>query len=108
MPYCMYFHKGLALHGSADIPGYRASHGCVRMFTGDAKWLNQEWVVIGNEANHYVGTRVVIRPIVSGKILAVPQSASNAPLKSRRPAEPASNAWKDPDLAGDSAAQSLQ
>ncbi len=43
MPYCMYFHNGYALHGSYEVPGYNASHGCVRMFVNDAKWLNQEF-----------------------------------------------------------------
>ncbi len=44
MPYCMFFHGGYALHGSYDVPGYNASHGCVRMFVSDAKWLNLEFV----------------------------------------------------------------
>lgn len=43
MPYCMYFHGGFALHGSYEVPGYNDSHGCVRMFVNDAKWLNQEF-----------------------------------------------------------------
>lgn len=43
MPYCMFFHGGYALHGSYEVPGYNASHGCVRMFIGDAKWLNEEF-----------------------------------------------------------------
>jgi len=43
MPYCMYFHGGMALHGSYEVPGYNASHGCVRMFVNDAQWLNQEF-----------------------------------------------------------------
>ena len=43
MPYCMFFHKGFALHGSYDVPGYNASHGCIRLFVKDAKWLNQEF-----------------------------------------------------------------
>jgi len=43
MPYCMFFHGGYALHGSYEVPGYNASHGCVRMFVKDAKWLNQEF-----------------------------------------------------------------
>ena len=61
MPYCMFFHKGYALHGSEDIPGYRASHGCVRMFTRDAKWLNYEFA----ESDHgdSPGTKVVNRPV---------------------------------------------
>lgn len=44
MPYCMFFHGGFALHGSYEVPGYHASHGCVRMFINDAKWLNEEFV----------------------------------------------------------------
>lgn len=43
MPYCMYFHGGFALHGSYEVPGYNASHGCVRMFVNDARWLNQDF-----------------------------------------------------------------
>jgi hypothetical protein len=44
MPYCMFFNGGFALHGSYDVPGYNASHGCVRLFVKDAKWLNLEFV----------------------------------------------------------------
>ncbi len=65
MPYCMFFHKGFALHGANDIPGYRASHGCVRMFERDAKWLNHEFVETGNESNDYLGTKVVVRPVTN-------------------------------------------
>ncbi|KTD66119.1 L,D-transpeptidase [Legionella spiritensis] len=65
MPYCMYFHKGFAMHGSDDIPGYRASHGCVRMFTRDAMWMNHHFVELANERNNYMGTKVVIRPVLS-------------------------------------------
>lgn len=46
MPYCMFFHDGFALHGSKELPGYNASHGCVRMYKEDAKWLNEEFVDI--------------------------------------------------------------
>lgn len=44
MPYCMHFHGGYALHGSPTVPGFNASHGCVRMFVEDAEWLNHEFV----------------------------------------------------------------
>ena len=96
MPYCMYFHKGLALHGSTDIPGYRASHGCVRMFTGDAKWLNEEWVETPNEHNQFIGTKVVIRPVATplGKTF----NTATSPRARRQPS--ASNAWKNPDAFG--------
>lgn len=65
MPFCMYFHKGFALHGSDDIPGYRASHGCVRMFTRDAIWLNKDFVITASERNNYAGTKVVVRPLTT-------------------------------------------
>lgn len=64
MPYCMFFHKGFALHGSPDIPGYRASHGCVRMFTQDAHWLNEHFVELSSERNNFMGTTVTVRPIL--------------------------------------------
>ncbi len=44
MPYCMFFNGGYAMHGSYDVPGVNASHGCVRMFIPDAQWLNQEFI----------------------------------------------------------------
>lgn len=47
MPYCMFFYKGFALHGSYELPGFNASHGCVRIYPADAKWLNQEFTHIG-------------------------------------------------------------
>ncbi len=55
MPYCMFFHHGFALHGSHDVPGYNASHGCVRLFVNDAKWLNQEFTA-------HEKTKVIIQP----------------------------------------------
>lgn len=67
MPYCMYFHKGFALHGSDDMPGYRASHGCVRMFVRDAKWLNEEFVDTSTEKNNNMGTKVVVRPVIASE-----------------------------------------
>ncbi len=58
MPYCMHFFRGFALHGSDSVPGYRASHGCVRMFKEDARWLNEEFITLpGGDSQ---GTRVII------------------------------------------------
>lgn len=48
MPYCMAFYKGYVIHGSV-LPGYPSSHGCVRVFFEDAKWLNQHFVKIGTK-----------------------------------------------------------
>lgn len=47
MPYCTFFNGGIAFHGSDTVPGYNASHGCVRMYTDDARWLNTEFVEMG-------------------------------------------------------------
>lgn len=64
MPYCMFFHRGYALHGSPYVPGRRDSHGCVRMFTEDAKWLNEEFVTItDNDTYDVPGTKVIIQEL---------------------------------------------
>lgn len=50
MPYCMFFKGGYALHGSPVVPGHHASHGCVRLFTEDAQWLNEQFIkVLGKQ-----------------------------------------------------------
>lgn len=54
MPYCMFFSKYYAVHGSYEVPNYNASHGCVRVTPSDAYWLKQNFVRIG--------TKVVIKP----------------------------------------------
>jgi peptidoglycan hydrolase-like protein with peptidoglycan-binding domain len=35
----MYFFEGWAVHGAASVPGWPASHGCVRVSDNDADWL---------------------------------------------------------------------
>ncbi len=47
MPYCMFFFRGYAFHGS-HLPGHHDSHGCIRLFYKDAKWLNRNFVKIGS------------------------------------------------------------
>lgn len=58
MPYCMHFFRGYALHGSSQVPGYRASHGCVRIFIEDARWLNEEFIDLPGIGMK--GTRVIV------------------------------------------------
>ena len=60
MPYCMYFYKGYALHGSAELPGYPASSGCVRLEDDDAKWLNEQFIELPEQGKK--GTAIVIKP----------------------------------------------
>lgn len=54
MPHCMFFKDGYAMHGSYQVPGFNASHGCVRIFPQDAAWLNRDFSSSGN-------TKVVVR-----------------------------------------------
>lgn len=53
MPYCMYFSKYYAIHGSYEVPNYNASHGCIRVHPGDARWLSNNFI--------HVGTRVIVK-----------------------------------------------
>lgn len=62
MPYCMHFFRGYALHGSDEVPGYRASHGCIRLFNEDAQWLNEEFIELPG-AGGLKGTRILIEGI---------------------------------------------
>lgn len=62
MPYCMYFENGQALHGEPNgLPGYNASHGCVRMYVNDAEWLRYDFAEGPNSGNQYRGTRVIVK-----------------------------------------------
>lgn len=58
MPFCMHFFRGYAVHGSYTVPGYRDSHGCVRIFIEDARWLNEEFIDL--PSGELKGTRVII------------------------------------------------
>lgn len=62
MPYCMYFNNGQALHGEPNgLPGYNASHGCVRLYVNDAEWLRYNFVEGPNINNDFRGTRIIVR-----------------------------------------------
>lgn len=60
MPYCMFFHGGFALHASPIVPGRHDSHGCVRLFLEDAKWLNEEFIELSSDEKK--GTTVIVNP----------------------------------------------
>lgn len=63
MPYCMYFNNGQALHGEPNgLPGYNASHGCVRLYVNDAEWLRYDFIDGPDSTNDYRGTRVIVGP----------------------------------------------
>tara|TARA_B100000989_G_scaffold299022_2_gene292097 strand:- start:25103 stop:25669 length:567 start_codon:yes stop_codon:yes gene_type:complete len=49
MPYCMFFNGGYAVHGSPHVPGYNASHGCIRVPPSDAAWLSQNFMSNGTK-----------------------------------------------------------
>ena len=54
MPYCMFFHRGYAIHGSPNVPNHNASHGCIRVLPSAARWLHRNFI------RH--GTTVIVRP----------------------------------------------
>jgi lipoprotein-anchoring transpeptidase ErfK/SrfK len=54
MPYCMFFNKNQALHGSYEVRDGNASHGCVRLLVPDAEWIRFNFAT--------VGTKVIVRP----------------------------------------------
>lgn len=56
MPYCMFFKGGYAMHASTSVPGYHASHGCVRIYKNDARWLNKNFVLMPEDG----GTSVIV------------------------------------------------
>lgn len=49
MPYCMFYSRYYAVHGSYDVPNYNASHGCIRVTPRDARWLNNNFMRIGTK-----------------------------------------------------------
>jgi len=61
MPHCMYFYRGYGFHGSNQVPGVHASHGCIRTFHEDAEWLNEEFIEVPSRRNNFKGTKVIIR-----------------------------------------------
>lgn len=62
MPYCMYFHNGMALHGSHEVVPGNISHGCVRLRVKDARWLRYNFAEEPTANNEQLGTIVVIKP----------------------------------------------
>jgi lipoprotein-anchoring transpeptidase ErfK/SrfK len=55
MPYCMFFSKFYAIHGSNELSATsNISHGCIRIQPEAARWLNEEFL--------NVGSRVVVKP----------------------------------------------
>ena len=63
MPYCMFFYRGFAVHGSNEVPGYRESHGCIRIFKEDAKWLNHTFITLPSKEDNNKGTLIVVQDV---------------------------------------------
>ncbi len=49
MPYCMFFMRAYAIHGSPDVPDHNASHGCIRVKKPAAAWLHRNFIRIGTK-----------------------------------------------------------
>jgi lipoprotein-anchoring transpeptidase ErfK/SrfK len=50
-----YFYKGWAIHGSGSVPGYPASHGCIRVSRTNGTWLLGQ-IGVGTHVYVYGGT----------------------------------------------------
>ncbi len=67
----MFFYRGFAIHGSNEVPGRNASHGCVRVYKEDAQWLNEEFIDLPPKTGTNV-TKVIIQPYkVDDKIINI-------------------------------------
>ena len=44
MPYCMFFMRSYAIHGSPNVPNHNASHGCIRVKPPAAAWLSRHFI----------------------------------------------------------------
>ena len=52
-----YFYKGWAIHGSGSVPGYPASHGCIRVSRANGTWLLGQ-IGVGTHVYVYGGKHV--------------------------------------------------
>jgi len=54
MPYAMHFTRaGHAIHGSPEISNQNSSHGCIRVKSDAARWLNQSFMARGTKVIVY-------------------------------------------------------
>ncbi|MFA5133490.1 MAG: L,D-transpeptidase [Patescibacteria group bacterium] len=66
MPYAVKVREdGLSMHGSKWFIGRHASHGCVRLFTADAKWLNKKF--FDYKTKDKKGTTIIFLPYPKNK-----------------------------------------
>jgi hypothetical protein len=49
MPYCVFFNGGYAIHGSPYLSTQNTSHGCIRVYTAAALWLNKYFLTKGTK-----------------------------------------------------------
>ncbi len=68
-----YFAGGAAIHGAPKIPGYPASHGCVRVTTTfmDAVWAN-DLMPMGSKVWVHDGSAAAIQPPLAAFALTTP------------------------------------
>jgi len=48
MPYCMFFHKGYAIHGAKHVTDTNKSHGCIHVSQKAAEWMNTHYLQEGS------------------------------------------------------------
>lgn len=66
-----YFNGGIAVHGAYSVPGYPASHGCVRISMSAAEWF-PERVVVGTPVYVVSGDDPHPRPVAGATPVSTP------------------------------------
>jgi peptidoglycan hydrolase-like protein with peptidoglycan-binding domain len=81
----MYFYGGYAIHGSPSVPGYPASHGCVRIPLHISPWM---YNAVPNRTPVYlIGGKRPATPLPPDPPAAPPQPAAAQPTPGQAPAE---------------------
>ena len=81
----LYFYGGFAIHGSPSVPGYPASHGCVRIPMHVSRWM---FDAVPNRAPVYlIGGKRPATPLPPEPPPPPPQPASAQPTPGQAPAE---------------------
>jgi peptidoglycan hydrolase-like protein with peptidoglycan-binding domain len=81
----LYFYGGYAIHGSPSVPGYPASHGCVRIPMHSSRWMFDN--VPNRTPVYLIGGRRPATPLPPDPPPGQPPPAQPAPPTTQPPAD---------------------
>lgn len=82
----LYFYGGFAIHGSPSVPGYPASHGCVRVPMHVSRWLFDH--VPNRTPVYLIGGKGPATPLPPDPPPAQPTQPAPAPPPDSQPTPP--------------------